>query len=165
MRVACLLFVALVAGPGRLPAQRLVPSRFEPTPAPAARASAALESSATPMARSPKGESVDIPKLALGGVIGGVAGMFAGAIVGNGFQRSHCEDCYEGALYGVLIGECIGTALGVHLANGREGPALAEIALSLGIGALGLRAAARGSGAILLAIPLSQIASAIALEQ
>ena len=38
MRVACLLFVALLAVPGRLPAQRLVPGRFAPAPIPGANA-------------------------------------------------------------------------------------------------------------------------------
>jgi hypothetical protein len=53
----------------------------------------------------------------------------------------------------------------VHLANGRRGPALAETVVSLGIGFLGFRAAAAGgSGAFLLAIPVTQIAGAIWLE-
>jgi len=100
----------------------------------------------------------------MGGIVGGTAGLFAGALVGHRFEGSLREDCFWAALYGALVGESIGTALGVHLANDREGPVLAEMALSLGIGVPGLRTAAYGSGAILLAIPVTQIASAIALE-
>jgi hypothetical protein len=168
MRVACLLLVALFAGSGRLQAQRLVSGRFAPAPAPAAHATATTALSSRPRraAGSVDSGSVDVPKLALGGVIGGTAGMFAGAIVGHRFESSPCEDCFWAALYGALVGESIGSALGVHLANDRRGPALAEMALSLGIGTVGLAAAARGnSGAILLAIPVTQIASAIALER
>jgi hypothetical protein len=158
-RLACLLLLALAASAGPLVAQRLGPARFAPSldaPGHAPR-TAALDSRAPSNARAPDGEGVDVPKLALAGILGGLAGMMVGAHVGNGFGNW---------INGLVAGEGIGTAVGVHLANDRQGPLVAELALSVGVATLGLRATARGGGgAILLAIPVAQIASAIALEQ
>src|SRR5690348_17149688 len=162
MRITSLLLVTVIATPPVLPAQRLAPSGFAPVPLPTtdtrAHQTAAFGSRVSTAARSLDDESVDVPKLALAGVLGGFAGIVLGGQLGY--------RAFGDPFTGVFVGEGIGTAMGVHLANERRGPALAEIALSVGLGVLGGAAANRGNnGAFLLAVPLVQIASAISMEQ
>jgi hypothetical protein len=102
----------------------------------------------------------------LGGVALGAAGLFGGALVGDRFQRYPCEDCIEGAFYGALAGTSLAIPVGVHLANHRRGKLGPAIAASLGIGALGLGAAAiTDEWGVLLAIPVVQIGVSIGIER
>jgi hypothetical protein len=166
MRLAVLLFTALAVAPTvaapPLSAQRLERSPFasleagRAPPPPAARL--------TPSVARPSGS--DPAGMVLGGLLLGAGGLFAGALVGDRFQSFPCEDCIEGAFYGALVGESLAIPLGVHLGNGRRGHAGAELAASLGIGALGVGAAAlTDEWTLILAVPIAQIVSAIAIER
>jgi hypothetical protein len=110
--------------------------------------------------------ATDAGKVILGGVLLGAGGLVAGALIGGRFQGYPCEDCIEGAFYGALVGESLAIPLGVHLGGGRRGKAGPALAASLGLGALGLSAAALSDQwGILLAIPVLQIAASIGLER
>lgn len=167
MRLALvhLIAVILAAAPTPLAAQRLPPNPFlraqlglHPRPA-AMPAAAGLGTGA----RSSDG---NVGGMILGGVALGAAGLFGGALVGDRFQRFPCEDCIEGAFYGALAGESLAIPLGVHLADRRRGNLAPAIAASLGIGALGLGAAAlTDQWGILLAVPVFQVAASIGIER
>jgi hypothetical protein len=122
-----------------------------------------LESSPFPTFDTGRG---NVGGMILGGVALGAAGLFGGALVGDRFQRFPCEDCIEGAFYGALAGESLAIPLGVHLADRRRGNLAPALAASLGIGALGLGAAAlTDEWGILLAIPVVQVAASIGIER
>jgi hypothetical protein len=102
----------------------------------------------------------------LGGILLGAGGLFAGALLGDRMQSYPCEDCIEGAFYGAMLGESVAIPLGVHLGDRRQGNAGTALAASLGIGLLGLgAAAATDEWRLLLVIPVAQVASSIAIER
>jgi hypothetical protein len=116
-----------------------------------------------PIPRPPRSPAV----LALGGVLAGTAGVFGGAWIGNELTKDACEDCFlEGLVYGGVAGGSALLPLGVHLANGRRGNYGASLLSSLGIGAAGLAVAfASNEGAVMLAVPVLQLVSSIAIER
>ena len=72
----------------------------------------------------------------------------------------------QAAFYAAMAGESLGVPVAVHLANGRRGRSGGAILTSLAIGAGGLGAAILcDEPALLLAIPVGQIASAVAIER
>jgi hypothetical protein len=110
--------------------------------------------------------------LALGGVAGGVAGFFAGGYGGVAIAEA-TDDCYTddwcgigAAFTGAAIGSAAAIPLGVHLANRSRGNYGRSVAVSAGIGALGILAAiAAESGEVLVAIPVAQIVSSVLIER
>jgi len=169
MRLAFVQLAAmiLVAAPGHLAGQRLAPNPF-----PRAELGLRVNQPATPSAAAAdlgmaaRTSGGNVGGMILGGVGLGAAGLFGGALIGDRFQRFPCEDCIEGAFYGALAGESLAIPLGVHLANHRRGNLAPALAASLGIGALGLGAAAvTDQWGILLAIPVFQVAASIGIER
>jgi hypothetical protein len=110
--------------------------------------------------------------LALGGVAGGVAGFFAGGYAGVAIAEA-TDDCYSddwcgigAAFTGAAIGSAAAIPLGVHLANRSRGNYGRSVAVSAGIGAVGILAAiAAESGEVLVAIPVAQIVSSVLIER
>ena len=163
---AHLAALILAAAPSALAGQRLAPTRF-----PRAELGLQANAPATPSAGATFGTGArpsdrHVGGMILVGVALGAAGLFAGALAGDRFQSFPCEDCIEGAFYGALAGESLAIPLGVHLANHRRSSLTPALAASLGIGALGLGAAAvTDQWSILLAIPVFQVAASIGIER
>lgn len=159
MRDATMLILLFASVPGAAPAQRIPPSPF-----PRIEISPATHLS-TNAAMGPASGGGDEAKLAFAGVLGAVAGLTIGAVA----LRSHsCGelDCWVPAFYAAMAGESLGVPVAVHLANGRRGRSGGAILASLAIGAGGLGAAILcDEPALLLAIPVGQIASAVAIER
>jgi hypothetical protein len=152
--------VALSATP--LAAQRIRPSPFPTVDIGLARR---VDRLPTTGARVPS-EAVDAGKMILGGVLLGAGGLIGGGLIGQHLEGSPCEDCIIGPFFGALAGESLAIPLGVHLGNGRRGDVGPALAASLGIGAAGLGAALLSEkAAVLLAIPVLQIAASIAIER
>lgn len=111
-------------------------------------------------------EDFDGGKAAAAGVLGMVSGLAVGAFIGHRFDRRPCDFCIEFGLVGAFVGTSLGSPYAVHLSNngrGRLAPAvLASFAIAMG--GLGVAAAAH-DGRVLLAVPVLQIASAIAIER
>ena len=71
-----------------------------------------------------------------------------------------------GPLYGLAAGVSSGIPLGVHFSNGGRGDHLPSLLASLAIGGAGLGLAiAANEPALLLAVPVLQLASAIGIEE
>ena len=156
MRLLPALFALWLTLPAALPAQRLAVSPFP-----------SIDQTHEPPAPRLAPPEPDLPQLVMGGILGGAAGLAAGAMVGRQIGDEGCEDCWaDEVFWGAVVGASVGLATGVHLANGRRG-SLANAALaSLVIGAGGLLAAGLADGpALLLAIPIFQIAGAITIER
>jgi hypothetical protein len=108
--------------------------------------------------------------LGLGGVAGGVAGFFIGGYTGVKIAEAD-DDCYDwcgigAAFTGAAIGSAAAIPLGVHLANRSRGNYGRSVAVSAGIGAVGILAAiAAESGEVLVAIPVAQIVSSVLIER
>lgn len=160
MRHATMLIPLLLAVPGHaLGAQRIPPNPFpraELAPATPLRTQAAMGVASG---------GGDEAKLAFAGAIGAVAGLVVGAV---SFRSRSCDelDCWGPAFYAAMAGESLGVPVAVHLANGRRGRSGGAILTSLAIGAGGLGAAILcDEPALLLAIPVGQIASAVAIER
>jgi hypothetical protein len=160
MRDVVMLILLLLGMPGRsLPAQRIPPNpfpRLEIAPANQALTQAALGAAS---------EGGDEAKLAFAGVIGAVAGFAIGAI---SLQSRSCGelDCWVPAFYAAMVGESVGVPVAVHLANGRRGRAGGALLASLAIGAGGLGVAMLAHDPrLLLAIPIGQIVSSVAIER
>jgi hypothetical protein len=108
----------------------------------------------------------DTAALAFAGLLGGAAGLVAGGLIGARFQGSPCEDCYFAPFAGAVLGESLAIPLAIHLADGRRGQAAPGMVASLAIVAGGLVAAGQLDRAeLLLAIPVLQIAAAVASER
>jgi hypothetical protein len=99
----------------------------------------------------------------LAGATGGVAAMYMGATL----TASDCDDCaIVGAVYGLIAGVSSGIPLGVHYSNGGKGKLLPSLLASLAIGGAGLGLAmAADEPAVMLAVPVLQLASAIGIER
>ena len=99
----------------------------------------------------------------LAGAAGGVAVMYTGAML----TANECEDCaIVGAVYGLVAGVSSGIPVGVHFSNGGRGKLLPSLLASLAIGGAGLGLAiAADEPAVMLAVPVLQLASAIAIER
>jgi hypothetical protein len=115
----------------------------------------------------PAGKQTSPGVMALGGILGGAAGALAGGIIGAKAADT-CEDCaLEGLLYGFVAGGSTALPLGVHLANHRRGNYGLSLLASLAIGAVGFGTtlATHGDGRILIAVPVLQLVSSIAVER
>ena len=99
----------------------------------------------------------------LAGAAGGVAVMYTGAML----TANDCEDCaIVGAVYGLVAGVSSGIPVGVHFSNGGRGKLLHSLLASLAIGGAGLGLAiATDEPAVMIAVPVLQLASAIAIER
>lgn len=160
MRDAVVLFVGLLAVPGRtLPAQRIPANPFP---------RADFVPASQPLTRAALGAASgggDEAKLVFAGAIGAVAGFAFGAIA---FRSRSCGelDCWVPAFYAAMAGESLGVPVAVHLANGRRGRSGQALLASLAIGAGGLGVAMlTHDPRLLLVIPIGQIASSIAIER
>lgn len=160
MRDAIASILLFLAVPGHeLGAQRIPLTPFARAElAPATQ----LRTQATMGATSGGGDEA---KLAFAGAIGAVVGLTIGAVA---LRSRSCDelDCWVPAFYAAMAGESLGVPVAVHLANGRRGRSGGAILASLAIGAGGLGAAILcDEPALLLAIPVGQIASAVAIER
>jgi hypothetical protein len=105
--------------------------------------------------------------MVVGGVAGGAAGVLAGGIIGAKVRENACEDCFlPGLVYGAIAGGSAALPLGVHLANGRRGSFGTSLLASLAIGGAGLGLATlTGEYGVIVALPVAQIASSVAIER
>lgn len=159
------ILLVLLALPPAVSAQRLRAPAF-PRLEMAAAAPAPPPLPGTGARSSDDGEA-DTGTLVIGGLLGGLGGLYAGALLGANLGGQNCEDCgLAEAFYGAAIGSALGIAGGVHLANGRQGSfghsALATLAIA---GGGILAATTTGEAAILLAVPIGQIAAAVGIER
>lgn len=160
MRDAMVLILMVLAVPG----QALTAQRIPSNPFPRAEIAPASQ----PLRQASLGVASgdgDAAKLAFAGVIGAVAGFAIGAVA---LQSRSCGelDCWAPAFYAAMAGESLGVPVAVHLANGRRGRPGRALLASLAIGAGGLGVAMLGHDPrLLLAIPIGQIASSIAIER
>jgi hypothetical protein len=106
-----------------------------------------------------------------GGLLGGAIGFFAGGFVGAATCDWNTKEagCLEPALYGAIIGNSMLMAFSVQLINWRRSSfrvfLLTLIAVS-GIAGAGLIVAfATGLGGFIVAIPIVQLASCIAIHR
>ena len=109
----------------------------------------------------------------LGGLAGGTVGFFAGGLAGAALCSCEGGEGFD-ELWAAFLGAAAGTAIsipiGVHLANGRHGNLGYSLAASLAIGAVGVLTAVAvnddtASPAIILVIPVSQIATSVLIER
>jgi hypothetical protein len=120
--------------------------------------------------------TASVPAMAAGGLVGGALGLvvfgYMGALIADN-QADSGEDlaALGGFVVGGTIGEALMVPLGVHLVNRRRGNYGTAALVSLGIAAGGVALAlatedqAPLPGVILVAIPIAQIASSIAIER
>jgi hypothetical protein len=142
------------------------PLAAQRAPAPLfAQAALAIPKPVYPAADFPT-DDFDDAKAVTAGIFGTLAGFAVGGGLGHQFDRQPCDFCIEFALLGAFVGASVGAPYAVHLSNGRRGrlgPAvLASLAIGL-VGGLG-GAAATHDARVLLAVPILQIASAVAIE-
>jgi hypothetical protein len=115
-------------------------------------------------------------RLSGAGILGGAVGFFGGAYLGAWIADSRDDglddlDALHGALIGATLGESTLLPLGVHLANGRRGNVWLSALASVGLaaGGVGLMEAAHwdapAAPVIAVAVPLAQLAAAIAIER
>lgn len=118
-------------------------------------------------------ESGSIPAMVgaglAGGAVGAVAGFYLGALMADGDGGD--LDFLSGAVAGAAVGEGLLLPYGVHLANRGGGSYLTSALVSLGLAAAGLLALEAvhydppGAPIVLVAVPVAQIAAAIAIER
>jgi hypothetical protein len=162
MRVPLVLALALLVPPRSAAAQRLAPPLFPSIEVPGIETG--LESRGSGGLR---GEEASEGSVIFGSIIGGLGAMCVGAVVGSRLADTPCEDCglIEG-LYGAAIGFGLGASGGAHLANHEEGPFGKSALTTMAIGAAGVfTAAATEQWEILLAVPIVQVAGAVAIER
>jgi hypothetical protein len=107
--------------------------------------------------------------LVAAGVVGGGLGMVAGAVGGAVIDGRPDDDCIDfcfgpGFVLGALAGEALGVAAAVHLANGRKGSFLLDLATSAGVLARGLAVGHEAPAAGLL-VPVSQVFGTVVVER
>jgi hypothetical protein len=160
MRILVLATLLILGAPGTLPAQRLDGSPFPSID----QAQQAVPQQAIEV-RAPR--PTDTGRLIGGGLLagatGGLAGMYSGALL----TANACEDCaIIGGIYGLAAGVSGGIPLGVHLSNGGRGKLVPSLLASVAIGGAGLGLAiAADEPAVLLAVPVLQLAAAIGIER
>jgi hypothetical protein len=126
--------------------------------------------------QSAQPEATKGPLLTWGGVGGGVVGVPVGIVGGllAGVAMANIgtctgEDCSLGAaLVGAAVGEAIGLAVGAHVGSAGRGNLALAVLTSVGIsaaGALALRHPSGASPSIVVAIPVLQLVSVLALER
>jgi hypothetical protein len=119
-------------------------------------------------------DSRSAPVLAAGGLIGGavgvVGGFYVGAVLASD-EDTEDLDFLSGGVAGAAIGEGLLLPLGVHIANGSRGSYATSALLSVGLAAAGLLALEAAhydpptSPIVLIAVPIAQIATSIAIER
>lgn len=168
--LAALLWLASSCG---LEAQRRPESPFlHPAPSPGP-----LWEVSAPVAEPPTAHLVG------GGLAAGGVGVLAGGVLGGALRAvlapcDHQDGCLDGyaasALDGAFVGESILLPLGVYLAGRRRGRLAPAALASAGVGALGWGVfrgvqSAEGPdalmGATLVATPLLQLLSSVAIER
>jgi hypothetical protein len=156
--IAALVIAAALSAPPRVAGQRLAPAYL------GADLPASSETRFAPTA--PRDGAMVLGGLA-GGVVGFVAGGYAGAAAGGGDRICGDDACgLEEAVWGAAAGVSTFIPLGVHLANGRRGSYVAELAASLAIGAAGLGLAYdTNSGVPLIFVPVGQILTSMLIER
>ncbi|HEU4464821.1 MAG TPA: hypothetical protein VFS53_07245 [Gemmatimonadota bacterium] len=119
-------------------------------------------------------ESRSAPVLTLGGLAGGAVGLVGGFYVGAVLASDDDGDDLDvlsGGVAGATIGEGLLVPLGVHIANGGRGSYTTSALASLGIAAAGLLALQAvhydppGAPIVLVAVPVAQILTSIAIER
>lgn len=118
-------------------------------------------------------DSGPLAPLVIGGVLGGAAGFAGGALLGYMLAPEPQSDYDFGPIATVglagIAGEAALLPLGVHLENGGRGSYGYALAASTGIAALGLALAFNTAdsyrSAVLVSIPVAQLASSIAIER
>jgi hypothetical protein len=125
------------------------------------------ETATSAPARAGRSKQVDTGWLIGGGLLAGAAGGFAFMYSGAMLAENECEDCaIVGAVYGLVAGVSSGIPLGVHFSNGGRGKVLPSLLAALAIGGAGLAVAiSADEPALMLGVPVLQLASAIALER
>jgi hypothetical protein len=113
----------------------------------------------------------------LGGIVGGTLGSVGGAALGawigagtaNGCKGESCN--LGSAIVGLLVGESVGVAVGTHLGSRSQSDArmalttLSSLGIAFGGALLAVGVSqSGGAGTVLVAIPLLQIATALAIE-
>ena len=164
MRLPVILLLGLLASPRSAVAQRIAPPAFPSLDTPSAEAPGLANRQLVPRSDD---EYSSTSTLGFGGLLGAVGGFWAGGYLGSQFRSSPCEDCgLEGARYGAARGVGLGASTGVHLANHRRGSFGKSALVTLAIGVAGTVAAVEADRwEILLAIPIAQVASAVAIER
>lgn len=118
-------------------------------------------------------------QVVVGALMGGAAGMVAGAYTGMKLEQAFARRCYasemcglRGWLLGGFAGGSAGMAAGAHLLNGANGNLPAGMAATLGVGVGTLLIAGAlssqmeaGAGAVLLAVPVAQVFTAVSVER
>ncbi|HEU5039325.1 MAG TPA: hypothetical protein VFT84_00790 [Gemmatimonadales bacterium] len=168
MRSLTLPLVAMLGLPHVVMAQRLSQPIF-PT---VDLAAAAAEPYRPLVARTPsdaglEDDDADAATLVFAGLLGGIGGLYAGALLGASLGGDDCEECgLEEAFYGAAAGGALGISGGVHLANRGRGSFGTSALATLAIAGGGILAArATEEAAFLLAVPIGQIAAAVAIER
>ena len=94
-------------------------------------------------------------------------GAFAGGILGARRPTpARTARSWRWLVYGFVRDGSVALPLGVHLAKHRRGNYGLSLLASLAIGAVGLGATvASGDGRIMIAVPVAQLASSIAIER
>ena len=170
MRLTVLMIFLLLVLPHAAAAQRVAPPAF-PSFEAASGESRELESPAPAdgraASRNAQTRRRSAGDLILPSLLGGIGTFWLTAYLGSRLHDTPCEDCgLEEGLYGAAMGFGIGAAAGAHLANKREGPFGKAALVGMAIGVAGTLAAVEtDEWRILLAIPIAQIASAIAIER
>jgi hypothetical protein len=122
--------------------------------------------------------AVSAAPLYLAALAGGAAGFLLGGMMGSQIERANSERCYDfcglgGFIIGAWTGSSVGMSLGAHLANGSEGNPLIGIPITMVVGAAGTLVVAHltsgmenmGGPALLLAVPLMQVHTAVTAER
>jgi hypothetical protein len=162
MQFPAVLLLISLALPPSVAAQRVVPAAFPSFQAPP------LDSSEPARLRAVSAEEgASEGQVIMGSLFGGLGTFWLTAYLASRLHGTPCEDCgLEEGLYGAAMGFGLGAALGAHLANHREGPFGKSALIGMAIGAVGTLAAIESDEwRLLLAVPVAQIASAVALER
>ena len=163
MHARRLLLLVLLAMPSTAEGQRLAPPVF----APAAPVVPRLAMAATAVPRIRERPEPTTGDVILGSLLGGIGTCWLPAYVASRFHATPCEDCgLEEGIYGGAMGFGLGASVGAHLANRRQRSFLTSALLTTAIGAAGALAALESDQAeLLLAVPIAQVATAVAIER
>ena len=165
-RLSAVALPLLLAGVKTSAAQRIEPFA----------ANSRSVSTYAPTRQSPHVEGTKGPLLTWGGlgggILGGTVGVFGGLLAGVALGHvGTCagDDCSLGAaLTGAAVGEAIGVAAGAHVGSSGRGNLPLAMLTSVAIAATGALALTHPSGAspaLVVAIPVLQLAAVLALER
>ena len=163
MRIPALLIVGMsLLLPSSSAAQRQTLSVF---PSHEAAWTPSSDLRAARVSRADVDDTTDEGDLVIGSLMGGIGTFWLTAYLASQLHGTPCEDCgLEEGLYGAAIGFGLGSAIGAHLANHGEGPLGKSALIGMAIGTVGSFAAIESNRwEVLLAIPVAQIISAVAI--